>query len=75
MKVQDLFEEHSVEWLMEASYQGNIGMMELSKFMSMASPQEKASFKVLMARKQTKKVWELVQRVTGMELQGAQFNR
>lgn len=52
----------------EASYAGNIGIMELIKFKQKATPEQKKEFDRLLADKKTQKVWELVQQVTGVKL-------
>ena len=54
--------------LMEASYSGNIGIMELIKFKQKATPEQKKKFDSLMQQKKAKEVWELVQDVTGVKL-------
>lgn len=57
----------------EASYSGNIGAMEVFKFMSLASDIEKKLLKKLLAQKAYSKAWALVQNVTGTKLQGKEF--
>jgi hypothetical protein len=52
----------------EASYAGNIGIMELIKFKQKATPEQKKKFDEYLAQKKTKEVWELVQKVTGVQL-------
>lgn len=63
----------------EAAYKGNIGVMELAKFHSKASAQDKAKFSDLMKKKAGAKndaeekqmageIWDHVQKVTGMKL-------
>ena len=54
--------------LKEASYAGNIGIMELIKFKSKATPEQKKKFDELLAKKKNKEVWALVQDVTGVKL-------
>jgi len=54
--------------LKEASYAGNIGIMELIKFKSKATPEQKKKFDELLAKKKNKEVWALVQNVTGVKL-------
>lgn len=46
--------------LVEASYAGNLGMMEVAKFYMKASPHQKAHFKKLVAAKMNKAAWDLV---------------
>jgi predicted chitinase/molybdopterin-binding protein len=57
----------------EASYPGNIGAMEVFKFMNTASDFEKDLLKKLIAQKAYAKAWALVQGVTGTKLQGKEF--
>ena len=57
--------------VVEASYKGNIGMMEVFKFYEMATPEQKAQLKTLMKLKQTSAAWELIQSVTGVKLHTA----
>jgi hypothetical protein len=54
--------------LHEAAYAGNIGIMELIKFKSKATPEQKKKFDELLAKKKNKEVWALVQNVTGVKL-------
>lgn len=54
--------------LKEAAYAGNIGIMELIKFKSKATPEQKKKFEELLAKKKNKEVWALVQDVTGVKL-------
>jgi predicted chitinase len=58
----------------EASYEGNIGAMEVFKFMQKASDFEKEVLKKLIAQKAYSKAWALVQGVTGTKLQGKEFD-
>jgi hypothetical protein len=57
----------------EASYSGNIGIMELIKFRKMASPDELVKFKKLVDLNKNKLAWKLVQDVVGVKLQGKEF--
>ena len=52
----------------EASYSGNIGVMELVKFYNIASIQQKKQLKSLISNKKKLDAWKLVQKVTGVEL-------
>ena len=52
----------------EASYEGNIGMMEMFKFYQIATPEQKAQMKKLIFDKKTEAAWELLQQVTGIKL-------
>ena len=54
--------------LQEAAYAGNIGIMELIKFKSKATPEQKKKFDDLLKNKKGKEVWDLVQDVTGIKL-------
>lgn len=64
-------EDYDVE---EASYPGNIGVMELIKFFKEASPSQQEMFKKLVNTGEKKLAWFLVQKVTGVKLQGDEFN-
>jgi hypothetical protein len=57
----------------EASYAGNIGMMELSKFFRVAKEEEKNQLKELIKKGKTQSAWQLIQSVTGVKLQGKEF--
>jgi predicted chitinase len=57
----------------EASYPGNIGAMELAKFFKIAGPKEKDLLKALINRKDYSRAWALVQGLTGVKLQGREF--
>jgi len=61
------------ELRLEASYKGNMGVMEVFQFYKLASKQEKAMFDRLVNKNKHKEAWRLVQKVTGTKLQGAQF--
>ena len=56
------------ESLVEAAYEGNIGVMELVKFHSKATPEQKKKFKEHVDNKRTKDAWKMVQSVTGVKL-------
>lgn len=59
----------------EASYAGNIGMMEVAKFYMLATPEQKEQFKRLVAQKLNKAAWKLVYSVIGgPRLKGDEFN-
>ena len=60
------FKEHKK--LNEASYAGNIGIMELIKFKNKATEKDKKEFDEHMKNKRHKDAWETVQRVTGVKL-------
>lgn len=57
----------------EASYPGNIGAMEVAKFFKMAGPKEKDLLKTLINRKDYSRAWALIQGITGVKLQGKEF--
>lgn len=60
-------------YFFEAAYKGNIGIMELSKFYSMASDKEKIDLKTLISNKQMVDAWKLVQAKLGVKLVGKEF--
>jgi len=53
----------------EASYRGNLGVMELIQFVDMATPNQKELFQKLIDQGKNDKALELVQRVTKTRLQ------
>lgn len=57
--------------LLEAPYKGNIGMMEMFKFFSHATAEEKNRMKKLLDAKKFDEAWEFLQEVTGMQLEPA----
>jgi len=52
----------------EASYSGNIGIMELIKFQKKATPEQKKKFDSLVKGKKNKEAWDMIQDVTGVKL-------
>jgi len=52
----------------EAAYRGNIGVMEMVKFYQLASPEQKALMRDLIAQHRDKEAWALLQSVTGVKL-------
>jgi predicted chitinase len=58
----------------EASYEGNIGAMELAKFFRIADDQQKKLLKELIAKNKKGLAWKLIQDVVGVKLQGPEFN-
>lgn len=54
---------------LEASYAGNIGMMEMFKFHQVATPAQKVELAKLLASGQQEKAWTFLQKVTGLSLQ------
>jgi len=69
-----LNQESVEQGVAEASYPGNIGMMEVAKFFNMATPKEKIKFERLMNMGEKSKAWQLIQQVTGVKLQGKEFD-
>ena len=57
----------------EATYPGNIGMMELTKFFQIANNQQKDLFKKLLETGKKGLAWKLVQDTVGVKLQGKEF--
>ena len=57
----------------EASYPGNIGMMELAKFFNMADEEQKTMFKQLLEKGKKGLAWKLIQDIVGVKLQGKEF--
>lgn len=54
--------------IQEASYAGNIGIMELIKFYTNATPSDAAKVKSLISSKKDKEAWDIVQKVIGSKL-------
>jgi hypothetical protein len=52
----------------EASYQGNIGAMEMFKFHQKANDEQKKKLQSLIQKKDTKGAWKHIQDVTGTKL-------
>lgn len=52
----------------EASYAGNIGIMELIKFKKTANSVQKKEFEDHIKNKRHKHAWDIVQKVTGVKL-------
>lgn len=61
--------------IIEASYDGNIGAMEMFKFYQVASVEDKKLLKQLIAADKRGLAWQLIQRVTGVKLKGKEFNK
>ena len=57
----------------EASYPGNIGAMEVMKFFQVANSKEKELLKKLINANEKKAAWNLIQKITGVRLQGKEF--
>ena len=66
--------EEDLQFL-EASYPGNIGMMEMFKFHEVATPEQKKELKDLISTKQVQKAWEFLQKVIGVKLHDFQKNK
>lgn len=58
----------------EATYPGNIGMMEVAKFFQIASSEQKQLFKNLLEKDKKGLAWKLIQDITNTKLQGKEFN-
>ena len=56
------------EELLEASYPGNIGIMELIKFKQKANDKQKKEFNDHVKNKRHEQAWKVVQDVTGVKL-------
>ena len=57
----------------EAVYPGNIGAMEVHRFFMVASPEQKAEVKKLIADKRFKTAWKIIQSVLNVKLHGKEF--
>ncbi len=57
------------ELLSEASYPGNIGMMEMFQFFKKATPSQKSEMESLLSAKKFQKAWEFLQQVVKIKLQ------
>jgi len=57
----------------EASYPGNLGAMELAKFFRIAKDEDKQLLKDIISKGKKGLAWNLIQRVTGVKLQGREF--
>lgn len=60
--------------IIEASYAGNLGLMELLKLHQLATKEQSDKVKELIAKNQHIDAWAIVQNVSGTRLQGKQFN-
>lgn len=69
LKEEEL-EEVIDQELEEAVYPGNIGAMEVFKFLQEASPGEIQKFDDLLKQDMEKEAWDLVKKFTGEELEG-----
>ena len=69
MSVQRVFWiKQTLKQMNEATYQGNIGVMELFKFHQKASQKQKDVLQSHIKSKKHKEAWKLVQDVTGVKL-------
>jgi hypothetical protein len=57
----------------EAVYPGNIGAMEVAQFFMKASPEQKDQVKKLIADKEYKSAWNIIQTVLNVRLHGKEF--
>lgn len=62
------------EFIIEASYVGNLGLIELVKFHQLATKQQSDEVKQLISSGQHSATWRIVQDVTNTHLHGDQFN-
>lgn len=61
------------EFTKEAVYPGNIGAMEVHRFFMVATPEQKAEVKKLIATQQHKAAWKIIQTVLNVKLHGKEF--
>ena len=59
---------HEIKDINEASYEGNIGAMEMFKFYDVATEDQKKIMKAFLNNKDFKKAWAYLQEVTGIKL-------
>jgi len=59
-----------VNYLLEISYEGNVGLHEMVQFFQVANPEEVKRFEDLMAANDLPNAWELIQQVVGVRLKG-----
>ena len=62
------------EFIIEASYARNLGLIELVKFHKLATKQQSDEIKQLISNGRHSATWRIVQDVTNTHLQGDQFN-
>jgi hypothetical protein len=63
-----------VSEITEAAYPSNVGIMELVQFYKLASESEKNILDQLMSTGKITAAWRLIQQVTGVNLQGKEFD-
>jgi hypothetical protein len=59
-----------VNYLLEISYEGNVGLHEMVKFFQVATPDDVKKFEQLMSVNDLPNAWELIQQVVGVRLKG-----
>lgn len=62
------------EGVIEAAYKGNIGAMEMFKFYSKATDDQKLLLKKLIAAGEDSRAWQLIQKISGVKLVGKEFD-
>lgn len=60
--------------IQDIDYEGSLGFHEVSTFYSKASDAEIEELENLLKQGNYKRAWKVIQKVTGMSLQGASFN-
>ena len=70
----NLLPDLAEDTVLEASYAGNIGAMEMFKFYAVATDEQKDELNQRIAAGEKQKAWALIQQVTGVKLQGSEFN-
>ena len=70
----NLLPDLAEDTVLEASYAGNIGAMEMFKFYAVATDEQKDELNQLIAQNEKQKAWALIQQVTDTRLQGSEFN-
>jgi len=68
VKKQEQRIEYFKNDLREASYAGNIGVMEIFKFHQKATQEQKKKLQQHINNKKHKEAWDLIQRVSGVKL-------
>lgn len=67
--------EHNINnSVIEAAYAGNIGAMEMFKFYSKATDDQKLLLKKLISAGEDRRAWQLIQKISGVKLVGKEFN-
>ena len=60
--------------IFEAAFKDNIGMIETFQFYQDASDDQIEKLEKLISADKINQAWQLIQQVTGVNLQGAKFN-